>query len=62
MQLLTHGTGEYETQRVRHPAISVDVFVAVDDICMLLSKKFNSSSDVATFSFTISVSFTYIYL
>jgi len=38
MLLLTHWTGEYETQRVRHPSISMDIFVAVDHECAILSR------------------------
>lgn len=37
--LLTHWAGENETQRIRHPAIGMNVLVAVDDECALLSRK-----------------------
>lgn len=39
--VLTHWTAEYEAQRVRHPPITVGVFVAVDNECALLSRKSN---------------------
>lgn len=38
-QLLTNWTGEDEAERVRNPAIIMDVFIAVDHKCNPLVKE-----------------------